>query len=219
MKLLFIFCLFALNSFAQQMEIGPIIRNVHLNPSEETLKSGNTSVDSTFIYISDTLNLPFYDDFSSNKFQLYTAQFNTPGITNQLFYQLLNPTNLVPFPVNASFTNGATFKRTFDSTTGTFVDSVFTVIAVKVADFTSYPINYQTEDLYPPYYIYDTIGVPDVRDTVWLTNPTYIQDSARVFFANLLDPNALWLDHKAYLNERFGVNPRSLGVVTFDGLK
>lgn len=218
MKLLFIFCLFALNSFAQQMEIGPIIRNVHLNPSEETLKSGNTSVDSTFIYISDTLNLPFYDDFSSNKFQLYTAQFNTPGITNQLFYQLLNPTNLVPFPVNASFTNGATFKRTFDSTTGTFVDSVFTVIAVKVADFTSYPINYQTEDLYPPYYIYDTIGVPDVRDTVWLTNPTYIQDSARVFFANLLDPNALWLDHKAYLNERFGVNPRSLGVVTFDGL-
>jgi hypothetical protein len=218
MKLVLIFCLFALTSFAQQMEVGPITRNIHLTPRQETLKSGNTSVDSTFIYISDTLNLPFYDDFSSNKFQLYSAQFNTPGVTNQLFYQLLNPTNLVPFPANASFTNGATFKRTFDSTTDTYIDSIFATIAVKVAEFTSYPINYQTEDLYPPYYIYDTIGVPDVRDTVWLTNPTYVQDSARVFFADLLDPNSLWLDNHAYLNERFGFNPRSLGVVTFDGL-
>ncbi len=218
MKLVLIFCLFALTSFAQQMEVGPITRNIHLSPRQQTLKSGNTSVDSTFIYISDTLNLPFYDDFSSNKFQLYSAQFNTPGVTNQLFYQLLNPTNLVPFPANASFTNGATFKRTYDSTTDTYIDSVFATIAVKVADFTSYPINYQTEDLYPPYYIYDTIGVPDVRDTVWLTNPTYVQDSARVFFADLLDPNSLWLDNHAYLNERFGFNPRSLGVVTFDGL-
>ncbi len=218
MKLVLIFCLFALTSFAQQMEVGPITRNIHLTPRQQTLKSGNTSVDSTFIYISDTLNLPFYDDFSSNKFQLYSAQFNTPGVTNQLFYQLLNPTNLVPFPANASFTNGATFKRTYDSTTDTYIDSVFATIAVKVADFTSYPINYQTEDLYPPYYIYDTIGVPDVRDTVWLTNPTYVQDSARVFFADLLDPNSLWLDNHAYLNERFGFNPRSLGVVTFDGL-
>lgn len=218
MKLVLIFCLFALTSFAQQMEVGPITRNIHLTPRQETLKSGNTSVDSTFIYISDTLNLPFYDDFSSNKFQLYTAQFNTPGVINQLFYQLLNPTNLVPFPANASFTNGATFKRTYDSTTDTYIDSVFATIAVKVADFTSYPINYQTEDLYPPFYIYDTVGVPDVRDTVWLTNPTFIQDSARVFFADLLDPNSLWLDNHAYLNERFGFNPRSLGVVTFDGL-
>jgi hypothetical protein len=218
MKLVLIFCLFSLTSFAQQLEVGPITRNIHLTPRQETLKSGNTNVDSTFIYISDTLNLPFYDDFSSNKFQLYTAQFNTPGVTNQLFYQLLNPTNLVPFPANASFTNGTTFKRTYDSTTDTYIDSVFATIAVKVADFTSYPINYQTEDLYPPYYIYDTVGVPDVRDTVWLTNPTYIQDSARVFFADLLDPNSLWLDNHAYLNERFGFNPRSLGVVTFDGL-
>jgi len=218
MKLFLIFCMFALNSFAQQMEVGPITRNVHLSPSQAFVKSGNTSVDSTFIYISDTLSLPIYDDFSSNKFQLYTAQFNTPGVTNQLFYHLLNPTNLLPFPANASFTNGATFKRTYDSTTDTYVDSVFATIAVKVADFASYPIVYQTEDLYPPYYIYDTIGVPDVRDTVLLPNPTYIQDSARVFFADLLDPNSLWLDNLAYLNERFGFNPRSLGVVTFDGL-
>lgn len=218
MKLFLIFCLLTITSFAQQMEMGPITRNVNLPEKPSVLKSGNGNIDSTFVYVSDTLNLPFYDDFSTNKFQAYAAQFNDPGVTSQLYYQLLDPITMLPYGSLASFTNGATFKRTYDSTTDTFIDSVFATIGVKVGDFSSYPINYQTEDLYPPYYIYDTVGVPDVRDTIWVTNPTYLQDSARVFFSNLSDQNAHWLDNKAYLNERFAYNPRSLGVVTFDGL-
>lgn len=218
MKLFLIFCLFTVTSFAQKMEVGPITRNVHLPEKPAMLKSGNSNIDSTFIYISDTLNLPFYDDFSSNKFQVYAAQFNDPGVTSQLYYHLLNPATMIPFSPLASFTNGATFKRTYDSSTDTFIDSVFATISVKVGDFSAYPVSYQTEDLYPPYYIYDTVGVPDVRDTIWVTNPTYLQDSVRVFFSTLVDQNAHWLDHQAYLNERFGYNPRSLGVVTFDGL-
>jgi hypothetical protein len=218
MKLFLIFCLFTITSFAQQMEVGPITRNVHLPEKPSILKSGNGNIDSTFIYVSDTLNLPFYDEFSTNKFQVYAAQFNDPGVTSQLYFHLLNSATMLPFSPSASFTNGATFKRTYDSTTDTFIDSVFATTSVKVGDFSAYPVNYQTEDLYPPYYIYDTVGVPDVRDTIWVTNPTYLQDSARVFFSTLADPNAHWLDHQAYLNERFGFNPRSLGVVTFDGL-
>jgi hypothetical protein len=218
MKRFLLICLISASSFAQQLELGPIMRNVHLSPKADILKSGNTGVDSTFIYVSDTLSLPFFDDFSSNKFQQYSAQYNDPGVTSQLYYRLLDPATLTPFALNASFSNGATFKRTYDSMSDTYIDSVFATIAVKVGDFSGYPINYQTEDLYPSYYIYDTIGVPDVRDTIWVTNPTFIQDSARVFFAPLNDPNAHWLDHQAYLNERFGFNPRSLGVVTFDGL-
>lgn len=218
MKLFLIFCLLTITSFAQQMEMGPITRNVNLPEKPSVLKSGNANIDSTFVYVSDTLNLPFYDDFSTNKFQAYAAQFNDPGVTSQLYYQLLDPITMLPYGSLASFTNGATFKRTYDSTTDTFIDSVFATIGVKVGDFSSYPINYQTEDLYPPYYIYDTVGVPDVRDTIWVTNPTYLQDSARVFFSTLSDQNAHWLDNKAYLNERFAFNPRSLGVVTFDGL-
>lgn len=218
MKLFLIFCLLTITSFAQQMEVGPITRNVNLPEKPSVLKSGNGNIDSTFVYVSDTLNLPFYDDFSTNKFQTYAAQFNDPGVTSQLYYQLLDPITMLPYSSLASFTNGATFKRTYDSTTDTFIDSVFATIGVKVGDFSAYPINYQTEDLYPPYYIYDTVGVPDVRDTIWVTNPTYLQDSARVFFSTLSDQNAHWLDNKAYLNERFAYNPRSLGVVTFDGL-
>jgi len=200
------------------MEMGPITRNFLLNDKVPQLKSGLITIDSTFIYVSDTLSLPLFDDFSGNKFQAYSAQFNDPGVTNQLYYRLLDPATLIPFSASSKFTNGATFKRTYDSATDTYVDSIFPTISVKVADFSAYPVNYQTEDLFPPYYIYDTIGVPDISDTVWVTNPSYFQDSARVFFSTLQDPSAIWLDHKAYLNERFAVNPRSLGVVTFDGL-
>lgn len=218
MKSFFFFCFVSFVSVAQNLEIGPITRNLALVNKHTQLKSGSQSIDSTFIYISDTLPLPIFDEFSSNKFQAYSAQFNDPGVTNQVFFRLLNPATLQPFPPTSTFTNGATFKRTFDSSTGTFVDSTFGVTSVKVADFSSYPINYTTEDLYPPYYVYDTIGVPDVSDTIWVTNPSYFQDSVRLFFATLQDQNAIWLDHQAYLNQRYAVNPRSLGVVTFDGL-
>lgn len=198
--------------------MGPITRNYHLSGTPHLLKSSNSSIDSTFYYTPDTLDLPFFDEFSSDKFQKYTAQFNDPGVSSVLYYRLLNPNTLAALSANQSFTDQVTFRRTFDINTGTYTDTTFNTTAVKVADFSSFPLNYQTLSLFPPYYIYDTIGVPDVSDTVWVQNPSFFQDSARIFFATLNDPSALWLDNQAYLNQRFGVAPRSLGVVTFDGL-
>jgi len=204
--------------WSQGLELGPISRNFELSKSEGQLKSTVNTIDSTFYYTSDTLDLPFFDEFSTDKFQKYNAQFNDPGVSSTLYYQLLDPNTLVPFAAAQTFTDQATFRRTFDQTTSTFTDSVFPVTPVKVTDFTAFPLTYQTLDLYPPYYIYDTIGVVDTPDTVWVQNPSFVQDSARIFFATLNDPTALWLDDNAYLNRRFGVSPRSLGVVTFDGL-
>lgn len=209
-------CISAL--WSQGFEKGPIYRNFELGTSKGQLKSTLHIIDSTFYYTSDTLNLPFFDEFSTDKFQQYNAQFNDPGVTSTLYFRLLDPSTLVPFTAAQSFTDQATFRRTFDQTTSTFTDSIFPTTAVKVADFSAFPLSFQTLSLYPPYYIYDTIGVADSPDTVWVQNPSYVQDSARIFFATLNDPNALWLDAHAYRNNRFAVNPRSLGVVTFDGL-
>lgn len=218
----FIFTFFASLSlsalWSQGFEMGPICRNFELGPSKGQLKSTLNTIDSTFYYTSDTLNLPFFDEFSTDKFQQYSAQFNDPGVTSTLYFQLLDPNTLVPFPATQTFTDQATFRRTFDQTTSTFTDSIFPTTAVKVADFSAFPLSFQTLSLYPPYYIYDTIGVVDTPDTVWVQNPSFVQDSARIFFATLNDPNAIWLDAHAYRNNRFAVNPRSLGVVTFDGL-
>lgn len=217
-KIAFVFLILGFLSLAQGIEIGPITRNLQITARPNQLKSNTNLIDSTFFFTPDTLQLPFFDDFSSNKFQQYTEDFNAPGLTQQVFYQLLNPQNLQPLANSAAFTDQATFRRTYDVTTSSFTDSIFPTIAVKVGDFSAFPIVYTTLDLYPPYYIYDTIGVPDTPDTVWVQNPSFIQDEATIFFATLNDPAALWLDHFAYHNYRYAVEPRSLGVVTFDGL-
>lgn len=217
-KIAFVFLILGFLSLAQGIEIGPITRNLQFTARPNQLKSNTNLIDSTFFFTPDTLQLPFFDDFSSNKFQQYSEDFNAPGLTQQVFYQLLNPQNLQPLASSAAFTDQATFRRTYDVTTSSFTDSIFPTIAVKVGDFSAFPIVYTTLDLYPPYYIYDTIGVPDTPDTVWVQNPSFIQDEATIFFATLNDPAALWLDHYAYHNYRYAVEPRSLGVVTFDGL-
>ena len=214
----FLYILIFLNAYAfsQTLEVGPITRNFGIT-GKRVLKTTN-SIDSSFVFATDTISLPFFDEFSTNKFQSYSADFNTPGITNQLFFQILDPITLSPFPVGTVFSNLPTFKRTVDIINNTYSDTTFNPISIKLGDFSSYPIQYQTIDVYPPYYIYDTVGITDIADTVWLENPTYLQDSARIFFASINDPSKLWVDSFAYHNYRFGLNPRSLGVVTFDGL-
>ena len=217
-KIAFLFIILGSLSIAQGLEVGPIMRNFHLTAGVQQLKNTSNQIDSTFFFTPDTLSLPFFDEFSSDKFQKYVEDYNAPGLTQQVFYQLLNPQNLQPLASTAAFTDQATFRRTYDVSTSSFTDSIFPTIAVKVGDFSAFPIVYSTLNLYPPYYIYDTIGVPDTPDTVWVQNPSFIQEQATIFFATLNDPSALWLDNYAYRNDRYAVDPRSLGVVTFDGL-
>lgn len=219
MRLLFVFFFLSSFSFSQEIEIGPLIQNTSISSvSTFITKNEGATFDSTIIFLPDTLQLPFLDEFSTNKFQEYTLDYNLPGIYSTIHYRLLNPATQEQLPVSASFTEQPTFKRYYNTLTSTFSDTVFPIISVKVGDLSQYPVVFQTLDLYPPYYIYDTLGVEDTPDTVWLTNPTYFQDSARQFFAPVNDPSKLWIDNYSYHNYRYAVNPRTLGVVTFDGL-
>lgn len=204
-------------SFGQHESIGPITYDVLRDRSVERLKSGST-FDSTFIYFSDTLDLPFFDEFSRDHFQKYSTDFSDPGVTSDTKYRLLNNSTLVPLASNAVYTGQVTFKRVYDIATQTYSDQPFVSTPVLVGDLSNYPVSYATADLYPPYYIYDTLGQPDVSDTIWILGPEYYQDSATQFFASLNDPNAYWLDDYAYHNYRYGFEPITLGVVTFDGL-
>lgn len=205
--------------FAQGEELGPLMQNPDLLGSKKaSLKSGNLTFDSTFIYLSDTLQLPLFDEFTNNHFQVYSTDYTATGVTSEKKYRLLEDVTLLPVNNQLRLTGQATFRRSYDLVSSTFVDETFAPTPYQVGDLTSYPVVYSTTDLYPPYYIYDTIGAPDVSDTVWITDPEFYQDSATQFFMPLSDPNAFWLDDRAYHNYRYAVNPRSLGVVTFDGL-
>jgi hypothetical protein len=219
MRTLSVFIFFANFVFSQGIEIGPLLQNKSISSVPKFItKNGGATFDSTIIHLPDTLQLPFLDEFSINRFQDYELDYNLPGIYNTIHYRLLNPATQIELPASATFTEQPTFRRYYSTLTSTFSDTVFPVISIKVGDLSQFPVQFETLDLYPPYYIYDTLGIEDVSDTVWLTNPTYFQDSARQFFAPVNDPSKLWIDNYTYHNYRYAVNPRTLGVVTFDGL-
>ncbi|MEY4571910.1 MAG: hypothetical protein RLZ10_1127, partial [Bacteroidota bacterium] len=205
--------------YSQVLELGPITQNRQIINTSVQLKNGNSTFDSTFVFISDTIDLPIFDDFSSNKFQTYQGDLNNPSITSSLFYSLTDPISLLPLNNNKVFTNQVTFKRVFDLTANNYLDSLFEPEIVRVGDLTNYPPQYSEVGLYPPYFVFDTINDPGNEiDTIWINNPPFFQDSARIFFQNVVDPNLIWQDSYAYHNYRFAKDPRSIGVVTFDGL-
>lgn len=223
MKNLFaaIFLLLINYTFGQGESIAPLTSNPAIyNPinGQKGIEKSTPTFDSTFIYVSDTLNLPFFDEFSKNHFQTYDAAFNDPGVTSDKKYRILNNTTLLPIPNNVFCTAQQTFRRVYDLTTSTFIDQYFPATLYKTASLAAYPVTYATTSLYPPFYIYDTVGETDVSDTIWITSPEYFQDSATQFFIGINDPNAYWLDNNVYHNYRYAVEPWSIGVATFDGL-
>lgn len=228
MKLLtymsFFVCISLMNqSFAQQEQVGPIMGNPELQAKSNAVpvKVNAGTFDSTFVYIQDTISLPFFDEFSSNKFQTYDADFSDPGVTFDKEYRVLDAAD-VPIPVGEFYTQQITFNRVYTISTLTEEDFNFTPTSLKIGDLATYPVVHIPTDCYPPFYIYDTISAPgDIDlspDTIWIAGPQIFQDSATQFFAPINDPLKLWIDQEAYHNYRFALEPWSLGIATFDGL-
>ena len=220
----FVFCLAIIShSWAQYEEVGPIMGNPTLQAQgkKQFVKVNAGTFDSTFIYFQDTIVLPVFDDFSSNKFQAYHDDDTEPGVTSDLVYSVLDDLD-VPIPAGDFYTQQVTFRRVFTISTSTSEDFDLIPTPLKIGSLASYPVTHIPTDGYPPYYIYDTISAPGGTDlspdTIWITGPDIFQDSARQFFAPIVDPEMIWIDKEAYHNYRFAVNPWSLGVATFDGL-
>ncbi len=215
--IVFLFCNALL--FGQE-EVSPIeFRVAKVTKGTKTSeKLNNGTFDSTFIFALDTLSLPFFDDFSSDLFQKYPYDFTLPGITSEKHYRLKDNVTNVPLAASITYTTQPTFRRVYDLSTSTATDFPFPSLNVKLGDLTSYPPVYATTAVYPPYYIYDTIGVADTPDTVWIVGPDIFQDSATQFFLSINDPSKLWMNEDVYHNYTQAHNPWSLGVATFDGL-
>ena len=122
MKYLFtIICVLAgLTSFAQYgEEVGPLTGNPALQSKGLHNTSSKINVgtfDSTFIYTSDTLEMPFFDEFSLNKFQLYFDDFGNPLVTFDKVYRLLDMLD-VPVSTDSLYTGQQTFRKVWDEQT------------------------------------------------------------------------------------------------------
>lgn len=221
LRLLSAFLLFCSIVAAQHgEEVGPLTANpalIQKGITKHQTKANPGTFDSTFVYLSDTLQLPLFDDFSTNKYQDYGANYTDPGVTSSKEYRLLDISDN-PLPTNTLYTAQQTFRRTFDIGNGTFTDDNFPATQIKVGDLSEYPVVYTTTDAYPPYYIYDTLDFPNDPDTVWIPDAELFQDSATQFFAPLSDPEKYWLEKETFLNNTMALDPWTYGVATFDGL-
>lgn len=178
------------------------------------LKSSGT-VDSLVVYTFDTLGLPLQDEFSRNNFSGLNAQPGDPGLVETKYYKLLDLSDN-PYAANVTFSSQITTRKT--TSNGVTTDSDLPSIQIKQGNFQYYPIAYSTVTAYPPYTIYDTLDFPNDPDTVYLNNPSTVQDSVLIFEAHESDPTKIWTDKYTYHNYTHAVNPWTLGVVTFDGL-
>lgn len=192
----------------------------HLSPLEVNTELGGNQTRSyrdIYVYGIDTLELPVKDDFSLNKFRKYQAKPTDPNVTVQKYYRLLGAGS-VPMPTDTRLSKTVTNRITVSSDT-----VIFTPLSTQVIDtnkLTEYPILTSSGTFYPCYNIMDSTDVPgDISDTVHIASGCLVQDSVNVYFVEPYDTlSAVWLDHYAYHNYRYGVSPPTLGLVTFDGL-
>jgi hypothetical protein len=217
--------LLAFSSFGQEV-LSPLMGNPSLYANEDKTKAGG-SLDSTFVYSYANLDITdVWDDFSVNKFITYPPNYTDGNVTSQWYYCLMNAGNTVPEPTTANYCDSLHARHDTISVVGgvpTTFSTYFTPHSIWVNDLNTHPIAGQLRTLYDECYVLiDSVidGVPDpTQDTVWYNDPSgFHQDSIHLFFANMNDPNRIWLDNSACHNYRYAVDPWSLGVATFDGV-
>jgi hypothetical protein len=169
-----------------------------------------------FRYIIDTLQIPFFDDFSKYKIKKYHAQKSDPNISLKVLHL---------FTVNGE--HPVTLDLLFDTT----------------FNFTKHITGPDTKTANPPLYItfYDSVGIPTVRDTGWLNISTIFNESTSLVNYDTIqaettlintfdtiyvvaDDRSLWVTPAdesrrggAFINNTLAKNILTQGVATFDG--
>lgn len=234
-KLLILILLMLIGSgFASAQErISPMMVNTALAKKQnmKTRAPGDNNIDSLVLYEYETLDVEYaWDDFSLDKFP-QPIEYDEGGVTEELFYRLMDETNTVAQDSDAIFCDSLFARHdTVKLEEGVLVETAthypFTPVNIWVNDFQDYPIEGAVvENVFEECYVLvDTLldGVLDAdQDTLWFTDPgqpTYCQDSARIFTKTVSNTTTLWTDNFAYRNYSFAVKPWSLGVATMDGV-
>jgi hypothetical protein len=184
----------------------------------ETRNNASPTFHGTFFYVLDTVSLPLFDDFTTDKFQPFDAEQSDPNVTDEFYYALLDLADN-PLPMETVYTDVPTYKIEVNVANET-VDTVwFSSIAFKFNNLATYPnVVYGVYTGYPPYVLIDTLDFANPPDTLWMVDDLYRQDTARVFVVAVSAPEYCWADRYAHRNFTRAVNPWSLGVATLDGL-
>lgn len=207
---------------SQHESVGALRYNVDLNKSQTQelhYKNLIATFDSTFHYILDTISIPLLDEFSTDRFQKYDADFTDVNVSDTVFHRL-EVAGVVEV-AGSKFSSVPTYRFTVDTTLDASdqVDTAaFPGVFYKIYDLANYPVTFYEDSLYPAYDIFDTINVVNLEDSIYRELNLVCQDSARLFFVKVQDQNAIWADNYAYRNYTKAIRPFSLGVATMDGI-
>ncbi|MCG3164333.1 MAG: hypothetical protein POELPBGB_00087 [Bacteroidia bacterium] len=208
-----------------------VLLDLEVNPVliEKKAKKEKSIMNNQEYYILDTLDLPFIDDFSTNKLKrYYNWEYPAPSDSMAIRWTLNGDT--LPTAIVSEDTTYHYYYR-LDSVLN---DTLFVNISNGILDSSVALISYQviyfngvnpfvpndtvyywpTEETYT---FYDSLGtilanvsasatsitLTNANDTVWVYQP---------------DTGTLWTDNFTFINSTYPVYPPSVGVATLDGV-
>lgn len=211
-----------INIFAQDESITPLQYNTKLY--YESLQYQNQVksefVQQNVIITTDTIELPFVDDFSRNTLKPF--DFNETSIIDTVEFASGSCVINEDFTFeDRGFHTSPGFTYSYNLGTNT-VDSIATApVAINFYNNTDcFDSPSSVEMFWLPYYRLDKTDFDSITGAR-LDSSLSITDTiipiATIFFANLM-PEANWIDNYAYWNTTFPDLPITIGVATMDGL-
>lgn len=225
-KIWFAVCLLAgfLNTEAQEETLSPLGFNPKLYytecPHHAKSKPYKYLVEKKNIIVStETISLPFIDDFSTDRTRSYKWLEN--HITDT-FYNVIGTCLTVEgvetFPVKIMYDTSWTYSydivnHRVDSAAKPSLTFTFFGPAV-TGCFEQQP---QTNYYWPEYYRYEFDSLGKKTDSTLVPADETLRFAPVVYFAQG-QPGTLWTDNYAFVNNTYPIEPPTIGVATFDGL-
>lgn len=228
------FCILSQWSFGQGavvMNDGEVLSPLRVNANAPKFQSDpyfalSKSPGTEFYFILDTLTLPFIDDFSTYNIKSYdTLTYNQSFVKDSLSFAF----TVDGIPMDSFFCVSDTTWSYL------FMDSIVPTLSSKTP-LVEYEIIYFNDENNPfvptdttycwsPFEVYDTLSqfTPDTLDSIGIEIDTLLNvlDTLKVYPPDTISGGGsltLWIDEHTFINNRYPVDPPTIGVATFDGL-
>lgn len=209
--------------------ISPVQSNPHL--FGHALKAEISSLEKGFyndkniIYTTDTLSLPFIDDFSKNTTREYDYMMTNAYDSAMASGPCLTANGIAQQSTLLFLQRPYQYK--YDTTTRT-KDSLLTSSPSATFRYFTSALSgcfelFTTVTYWMPFYKYTkfdtlagspTYGLP--TDSIWVEGDTSL-GMAKLYYKHL-SASTQWVDNYAWINSCFPIRPMSIGVATLDGL-
>lgn len=213
--LLLITVLMGTQSFGQDEVLSPIGHNAVLQ--QYSIKPKLDFNYNNIIITSDTLSLPFVDDFSVPSLRPY--DFEQTSINNTIDFAAGACIEDGDFTTQTGYFNFTPSYTYFFDTSTMQIDSLvkFPFVVEYYDGAPCFPTPSGSEVFWPLAYSYTFDSITGAKlDSVALPSDTSFL-YATIHFANL-DTASKWVDNFAFQNNTFPIDPPTIGVATLDGL-